>query len=245
MSLLRKLFRIPLFLLWFLLVTFTGWVFNHGKRASERALTLTLIWARVSAWLFNLKINVVGEAPDFKGGLIAANHQGVLDILVLASVFRIRFAPKAEMRNWPVIGAMTQCNKPVWIDRSTPRKARFSAEAMCKTMQSGQAMMVFPEGTTSNGQNGLLPFKSTAFQAAIDSGSKILPVIIEYDEKYRSQIQWCGQTAFPKYLWGVLGLKKTIVTLHIMDTVSPGAEEERKDLAARVYTIMDQKWRSL
>lgn len=245
MNLLRKLFRIPLFLFWFSLVTFTGRVFNHGKKSSERALTLTLIWARVAAWIFNLKINVVGEAPDFKGGLIAANHQGVLDVLVLASVFRIRFAPKAEMRRWPLLGTMTQCNEPVWIDRSTPRKAKFSAEAMCKTMQSGQAMMVFPEGTTSNGKNGLLPFKSTAFQAALDSGSKILPVIIEYEEQYRTQIQWCGQTAFAKYLWGVLGLKKTCVTLYIMDTVTPRENEERKDLAARVYAIMDEKWRSL
>ena len=181
----------------------------------------------------------------FSGGLIVANHQSYLDILVLASTFRIRFAPKAEMRRWPLIGFMTQCNRPVWIDRSTPSKARFSAEAMSRTMESGQAMMVFPEGTTSDGKEGLLPFKSTSFQAVIDSKSAVLPVIISYNDFCRSDVQWFGHRSFLPHVWQVLGMKKIEAVIHILEPVSPQKDEERKTLAARVYDIMNEKWRSL
>ena len=245
MNLLRKIFRIPLFVLWFVCSSTLCRLTNHGSNASERGLWWTLIWAKVTAWIFNLKVHVKGDVENFKGGLITANHQCALDILVLASTFKIRFAPKAEMRRWPLIGFMTQCNDPVWIDRSTPSKAKISAEAMCRTMKSGKAMMVFPEGTTSDGKDGLLPFKSTSFQAVIDSGTAVLPVVISYDEKCRSRLQWTGNTGFLNHAWDVLGLKKTDVTVYVLNLIQPLADEDRKALAARVYDIMNQKWRSL
>lgn len=245
MSFLRKIFRIPVFLLWFICCGVLCRILNHGKKASEKSLAWTLRWARVTAWIFNLRIRVSGTPGDFEGGLIAANHQSCLDILVLASVFKIRFAPKIEMRSWPVIGFLTKCNMPVWIDRSTPGKAKVSAAAMSQTMQSGQAMMVFPEGTTSDGKEGLLPFKSTSFQAVIDSGTGVLPVIISYDEKCRSQVQWVGHQGFLPYAWRILGLRKTEVTLHVLERISPLPGEDRKALAERVYDIMNKKWRSL
>lgn len=245
MNLLRKIFRIPVFLLWFSSVAVVCRVVNHGKKASERALSWTRFWARVTAAIFKLKVRTVGDPEAFSGGLIAANHQSCLDILVLASIFKIRFAPKAEMRRWPVIGFLTQCNDPVWIDRSTPRKAKESAAAMSCTMRSGQMMMVFPEGTTSDGKEGLLPFKSTSFQAVIDSGTAVLPVIISYDEKYRSQIQWTGHQGFLPYVWRILGLKQTDVTVFILEPISPHEGEDRKEFCSRVYCIMNQKWRTL
>ena len=245
MNLLRKIFRIPLFLLWFGFVAVTCRATNHGKKASERSLDWTRFWAKVTILILNLKVRVVGDAEKFSGGLIVANHQSYLDILVLASTFKIRFAPKAEMRRWPLIGFMTQCNQPVWIDRSTPSKAKVSAEAMSRTMESGQAMMGFPEGTTSDGKEGLLPFKSTSFQAVIDSKSAVLPVIISYDDFCRSDVQWFGHRSFLPHVWQVLGMKKIEAAIHILEPVLPQMDEERKALAARVYDIMNEKWRSL
>lgn len=245
MSFLRKVFRIPLFVLWFIFSSVVCRIFNHGRQASVRALRITLFWAKVTAGILNLKVRVEGDPERFAGGLIAANHQSCADILVLASVFRIRFAPKAEMRKWPLIGFMAQCNDPVWIDRSTPRKAKDSAAAMSRTMQQGAAMMVFPEGTVSDGKNGLLPFKSTSFQAVIDSGSRVLPVIIAYDDLCRSRVQWGADMGFLSHVWQILGLKKINVTVYIMKEVEPLPGEDRKELAGRVYTVMNEKWRSL
>lgn len=245
MSFLRKIFRIPLFLLWFIICPLICRIVNHGKKSSLQALTWTLRWAKVTSKILGLKINVYGDPAGFEGGLIAANHQSCVDILVLASVFKIRFAPKAEMRKWPIIGFMTQCNDPVWIDRSTPNKAKFSAEAMSNTMKAGLAMMVFPEGTVSDGKNGLLPFKSTAFQSVIDSGRKVLPVIISYDQICRSKVQWTENMSFLSHVWLILGLKKIDVAVYIMEGIEVLPGEDRKLLAARVYSVMDEMWRSL
>ena len=245
MELLRKIIRIPLFFLWFILAPLACRLVNHGSGARRRALGWTLVWARVTAWIFNLKIRVEGEMPAVSGGLIAANHQSCLDILVLAATFRIRFAPKIEMRSWPIIGFMTQCNDPVWIDRSTRARAKESSDAMGRTMKDGDWMMVFPEGTVSNGENGLLPFKSTPFQAVIDAGSKVLPVLIVYDRKCRSRVQWPENAGFLLHVWGLLGLKETPVTVYIMKETAPGDGEDRKSFALRTHDSMDERWRSL
>lgn len=61
-------------------------------------------WARGSARIFNFEIEVHGDPQQFPGGLIVSNHQGYLDILTHAAIFPIRFAPKMEMRKWPVLG---------------------------------------------------------------------------------------------------------------------------------------------
>ena len=245
MEFLRKIIRIPLFFLWFVLAPVACHLVNHGSGARRRALGWTLVWAKVTAWIFNLKIRIEGEMPASSGGLIAANHQSCLDILVLAATFRIRFAPKIEMRSWPVIGFMTKCNKPVWIDRSTRARAKESSDAMARTMKEGDWMMVFPEGTVSNGRNGLLPFKSTPFQAVIDAGSRMLPVLIVYDEKCRSRVQWPEQAGFLFHVWGLLGLKETPVTVYIMKEAFPGDGEDRKSFALRMHDMMDERWRCL
>ena len=245
MSFLRKIIRIPLFLLWFIGVTLYCRIFNRGKNAQALALNSTLVWGKVTAWILNLKVTVSGKFDDFSGGLIVANHQSSVDTLVLASTFKIRFAPKKEMRSWPLIGALTQCNMPVWIDRSTPAKAKVSADAMSETMKNGYGMMVFPEGTTSDGKEGLLPFKSTSFQAVIDSGKSVLPVIIVYSKSSLADLQWFGHRSFLPHAWHVLGLKKIEATVHILDPISPAENEDRKALTARVYTVMNEKWRSL
>ena len=245
MEFLRKIIRIPLFFLWFILAPLACRLVNHGSGARRRALGWTLVWARVTAWIFNLKIRVEGEMPAVSGGLIAANHQSCLDILVLAATFRIRFAPKSEMRSWPVIGFMTKCNKPVWIDRSTRARAKESSDAMARTMKEGEWMMVFPEGTVSDGKAGLLPFKSTPFQAVIDSGSRVLPLLLVYDEKCRSQAQWPENSGFLSHVWQLLGLKETHVTVYIMQSATPGPGEDRKKFAVRMHDMMEEKWRCL
>lgn len=245
MIFLRKILRISCVFVWFVCCSVVCRCVNHGRRASEGSLAWTLLWGKITAKILDLKIRVSGTAADFSGGLIVANHQSALDILVMASTFRIRFSPKAEMRRWPLLGFMTQCNDPVWIDRSTPRKAAASARAMSETMKNGKAMLVFPEGTVSDGKNGLLPFKSTSFQAVIDSQSKVLPVIISYDAEIRSKLQWVGDKSFLFHVWQVIGLKKIGVTVYIMKSLFPAPGEDRKELAARVCRIMDRKWRSL
>ena len=61
MELLRKIFRIPLFLLWFIAAPVACCLVNHGSGARRRALDWTLVWAKVTAWIFNLKIRIEGD----------------------------------------------------------------------------------------------------------------------------------------------------------------------------------------
>jgi 1-acyl-sn-glycerol-3-phosphate acyltransferase len=112
-------------------------------------------------------------------------------------------------------------------------------------MRNGLAMMVFPEGTTSDGKKGLLPFKSTAFQAAIDAEKAVFPVIISYAPEIRPEVQWCGDRSFLRHIWGLLGLKEARATVYIMKSEPVEPCRDRKELAARIYSVMNEKWRNL
>ena len=121
MALIRRLVRALLLLFWFLILTVWVALVNRKKGwdGVAKAAAWTRLWARGSARIAGHKIIVYGNPEAFEGGLIVGNHQGYLDIVAHASIFRIRFAPKKEIRSWPFLGFMISLNRPVWIDRKS------------------------------------------------------------------------------------------------------------------------------
>ena len=61
-------------------------------------------------------------------------------------------------------------SRPVWIDRSSPAKAKKTLDEFRQAIADGSALMIYPEGTTTRGDVPLLPFKSTAFEAVLPPG---------------------------------------------------------------------------
>ena len=117
---------------------------------------------------------------DFKGGLIVSNHTGYVDILVHAAVLPIRFASKSSIRSWPLLGWFLRTGRPIWVDRSSPRKSKLVAQQFKDNMDHGLSLLVYPEGTSTDGESGILKFKSTPFAAAIDGDKPVLPTLIRY-----------------------------------------------------------------
>ena len=187
-----------------------------------------------------------GDPEAFEGGLIVGNHQGYLDIVAHASIFRIRFAPKKEIRSWPFLGFMISLNRPVWIDRKSRQKSKETAEEMVATMQNGIAMLVYPEGTSTDGQHGLLPFKSTPFEAAAELSLPIQPTLLFYEgvPKQTEPLAWYGDQKLLPHVWRILGLKEIRMRVYVLPVVYPKSGENRKELALRVHDLMEKEyWR--
>ena len=178
--------------------------------------------------------------------MIVGNHQGYLDIVAHASIFRIRFAPKKEIRSWPFLGFMISLNRPVWIDRKSRQKSKETAEEMVATMQNGIAMLVYPEGTSTDGQHGLLPFKSTPFEAAAELSLPIQPTLLFYEgvPKQTEPLAWYGDQKLLPHVWRILGLKEIRMRVYVLPVVYPKSGENRKELALRVHDLMEKEyWR--
>ncbi len=243
MPVLRKLLRMVLVFAWFGLITPLAAIFIRGRNAVRKAGDWTRLWARGTARIAGLDIRVEGGDPGrFSGGLVVGNHQSYLDILVHASLFPLRFAPKIEMRKWPLLGFMTSLNRPIWIDRSSRGKAGKTAAEMEAAMHSGSILAVYPEGTTSDGKNGLLPFKSTPFEAVAADDAPILPTLFFYRPEPEERVAWIDDDPLLPHVWRILGLKRIGVTVYIMPEIRRRPGEDRKSLALRVHEIMNREY---
>lgn len=246
METLRKIIRLPLILLWLTVLSIITFFLANCRRDRWRRIALSAgycrLWAAGVLRIMNIRLEVIGDPEAFGGGLIVSNHLGTLDIPIHASVFPIRFAPKAEMRRWPLAGLMIQQANPVWIDRSSRQQSRRTADEIADTLRHRINMLVYPEGTSSSGEE-LLPFKSTPFEAAVAAGVPVLPVLTRYLPVPDGRpLAWFGNTPFLKHISAVSGLKEIRAQVYIMKEMVPLPGEDRKTFALRVRREMSEEY---
>lgn len=132
---------------------------------SDMRRRLPRLWHRIAARLLGLKIHVRGRMVGDRPLLIAANHVSWCDIVTLSAVADVSFIAKSDMARWPVFGMLAKLQRSVFIEREKPRKAGDQATEIARRLTEHDVMVLFAEGTTSDG-NGLYPFKTALFGAA-------------------------------------------------------------------------------
>lgn len=137
-------------------------------------------WSKWMLWAAGVKVRVHGRENAGSGEprVFAANHVSWFDIPALASTLpRYKFVAKAELFKVPVFGGGIRAAGMIEIQRDN-RKAAFGAyELAARSIQSGNSVVVFPEGTRGYDYR-LRPFKKGPFVLAIAAGVPIVPVIL-------------------------------------------------------------------
>ncbi len=139
-----------------LLAMRTGWYSENLARG---------LWHRINVRALGFRIHVMGEMTPLRPLLIASNHISWTDIEVMASLFDMTFIAKSDIDMWPVIGKLFRLQRPIYVERNRKRKTGEQASEIAKRMDADQPIVLFPEGTTGDG-NMILPFKSSLFGAA-------------------------------------------------------------------------------
>jgi 1-acyl-sn-glycerol-3-phosphate acyltransferase len=119
----------------------TGW----GPRTKA-----PMLFHRIVSRLLGFRIHVHGEMAKDRPLLLTANHTSWTDIVILGSLREMAFIAKAEVATWPLFGMLAKLQRTVFI---------------ATRLAAGDAMVLFAEGTTSDG-NRVLPFKTSLFGAA-------------------------------------------------------------------------------
>jgi 1-acyl-sn-glycerol-3-phosphate acyltransferase len=141
---------------------------------------------RLPAWfhrgfaaVLGVRAEILGEPCPPARVVYVCNHLSYLDVSVLGSVLRARFIAKDEVAGWPVFGALARLQRTLFVSRSASRAAGV-VSAMDAALADGDALILFPEGTTSPGDR-VLPFKSSAFAALVAAGPslRIQPVTLQ------------------------------------------------------------------
>jgi len=198
--------------------------------------------------LDQLGVRVVetGAASHDRPLLIVANHSSWLDIPVLASRLPLAFVAKSEVAGWPVFGLFARLQRCVFVERERRARTGVAAGVLADRLAAGDAMVLFPEGTSSDG-NGVLPFRSALLGAAAGALTKsaadtvwIQPVAIVYRRLQglpigrfeRPRVAWYGDMDLVPHLLGVFALRALDVEVIWGDPVSFGSASDRKIVAA-------------
>jgi lyso-ornithine lipid O-acyltransferase len=180
-----------------------------------------------------VRVRVSGAAAD--GCLLVANHISWLDIPVLGGQAELGFLSKAEVREWPLVGWMTAVAGTLFIERGANQAASVSTQ-IAGVIAKGRALVIFPEGTTSNGRQ-VRRFHPRLFAAAQQPGMRVQPVAVGYqrgeDPVPDPTVPYAGEDTLVANLWRVLRHPDLVAQVRFLTPMEPGDGEDRKRFAAR------------
>jgi 1-acyl-sn-glycerol-3-phosphate acyltransferase len=157
-------------------------------------------WAMVARWCLLATIVVRGTPGTERPLLMVSNHVSYVDIVVYGALIEGCFIAKSEVRNWPGIGFLARLARTVFVDRR-PTSTGKQSTVITERLAEGEPLILFPEGTSSDG-NRVLPFKSALFTvAAADVNGQavtVQPLSITYTRQGGLPM---GRTERPYYAW--------------------------------------------
>ena len=205
------------------------------------------LYHRFVCRLFGVRVTVIGT-PAKGGVLMTANHTSWLDIPILSMMAPVSFVSKQEVGTWAFFGTLARLQRSIFIRRERGR-AREARDTIRKRLAEGDALVIFPEGTSSDG-NRVLTFKSSLLSAAeLPIGedkdhrglhAPVQPVSVAYvglhglpmGRENRPFFAWYGDMELVPHLWQAfeMGPIDVVVEFHKPFTIDDTGG--RKQLAA-------------
>ncbi len=210
-------------------------------------------WATF-ARLIGIRVRVIGTAVKQQGGrpvVYVSNHSSWVDIPVVGGVLDGCFVAKGDVATWPVISTIARLGRTVFVSRTRSSTGK-ERDAMRAVLKAGDNLILFPEGTSSDGSR-VLPFRTSFFALAESKAGESLadlpliqPVSVVYDRlgglpagrANRPVFAWYGDMDIASHFWRLtqhIGLRATVL-LH--PPLDPARFEDRKVLSQVVWQIV-------
>ncbi len=227
--------------------------------APKRADQLAYLWHFASRWVLGVQVTIEGT-PARAAVLYLSNHVSWLDIVILSRAAPLSFVAKADVATWPVFSWLAKWQRTIFVERDRRSKTGIAVGAMSDRLESGAALVLFPEGTSSEGW-GILPFKSALIGAVVATATRmedhdvdlfVQPVALAYTRlrgislgrMEADRTAWIGDIDLLPHLWSVLttgGLEARIVFGQPVE-VNPDTNRKTlaKEMEANVLTLLEQ-----
>lgn len=132
------------------------------------------LWHKAMCKNFGIKLEIHGQVLRAQQAIYVSNHLSYLDIIALGGVLHGSFVAKKDVKDWPVFGFLSKLQQTAFISRD-----RYDAVAMTNNLEnlilSGKSMIIFPEGTSTDGKS-VYPFKSSLFSIFLKDNIKNIPI---------------------------------------------------------------------
>jgi len=210
-----------------------------------------VLFHRIVCGILGVRVREVGQRACTGQVLILSNHASWLDISVLSALAPVVFVAKSEVAGWPVFGMLAKLQRTVFIERERRHKTGEATAAMANRLYNGDSVVLFPEGTSSDGTR-ILPFRSALVGAAhhtMGEGGKniaVQPVSLAYvrfggvpvGRALRDKVAWYGETDLVRHLLGVFAAGAVDVTVSWGDTIACDLDASRKQITRDAETAV-------
>jgi lyso-ornithine lipid O-acyltransferase len=218
------------------------------KLGLPKAKTLPHAYHKLVCRVLGVRVHVRGRLEQGKPVLLVSNHVSWLDIPALSAVAPVCFVAKAEVGTWPFVSLLAKLQRTVFVDRTRRTLVKNKAGEIAERLAAGDNIVLFAEGTSSDG-NRVLPFRSSLFSAtsfaSTTAGGQgpdvaVQTVAITYTHLHglpilrheRPLIAWYGEMDMLSHAWNVLKSGPLDVTISISAPVPLASLPGRKELAA-------------
>ena len=188
-------------------------------------------WNRRLCRLLDLRVTICGRiAPA--STLLVANHISWLDIPCLHAVTEGSFVAKEEVARWPLVGAMAREAGTLFLRRGDRFALETVGERMTWLLKRGHNIILFPEGTTTDGAT-VQRFHSRLYQSALRAHAYVQPVAVSYPHRagVNPAVPFLGDDNLARHLWTLLAEPSVEVTLTFCPAVSAAAFASRRAAA--------------
>jgi lyso-ornithine lipid O-acyltransferase len=184
-----------------------------------------------------LAVEIESRGEPARGAVIVANHVSYLDVLVIAALAPVVFVAKKEVRGWPVFGWFAAKAGTRFIDRNRRGDVARIGEELGPVMAAGLTIVLFLEGTTTDGRE-VLPFKASLLEPAVRNGWAVVPAGLVYavpaGRSVESEVCWWGDMTLAPHLWNFTKLPWVRARVAWGAAVTADAGVDRKELAERL-----------
>lgn len=125
-----------------------------------------------------IRLTVQGE-PVATPALYISNHRSFVDPLIQLRYIDAYAVAKAEIAGYPLVGRGARETGVVFVKRENKESRSASRDAIRSLLASGNSVLIYAEGTTSN-EAETLPFRIGSFEIAAELGIPVVPVMIDY-----------------------------------------------------------------
>lgn len=221
----------------------------------RRALLLknTAFFAGLLLGLLGIRVNVRhGDRlrRTKENALIVANHVSYIDILVIASVTPSVFITSVELGGTFFLGMLARLGGSLFVERRKVTGLKQEIAEIVRVLREGHHVVLFPEGTTSNGER-VHPFRNALFDAAITAGADILPLCLRYASldggsittENRDRLFYYGGTKFSDHFPRLLSIDSVAVEVLPLPVIKVRKNASRKELALQAHDAVSNVYR--
>jgi 1-acyl-sn-glycerol-3-phosphate acyltransferase len=201
---------------------------------------------RVLCALIGVRIHQVGRRSEARPALILSNHVSWLDICVISALSPVAFVAKSEVAGWPVFGWLAKLQRTIFINRKARHQTGAATREIAGRLLGGDAVVLFAEGTSSDGTR-VLPFRSSLVGAvhhalghSTDHTSiTVQPLSLAYTglggvpmgRALRERVAWYGDADLIPHLIQLLASGAVDMTVSWGEAVAYDMRADRKAIA--------------